>query len=175
VFESLRARHFHYHNHIFMGEPKHITPKLLERLMSKALEQAQLAAEVGEVPVGAVFYHNGEIISAKHNLVETNHDASAHAEMLVIKEASNKLSDWRLNEGILCVTLEPCSMCSGAIRLSRVGTLVFGANDPSLGAVGSLFDICADPRLGPLPRGITGVKQDDCGKILKNFFSKLRS
>jgi tRNA(adenine34) deaminase len=105
----------------------------------------------------------------------TNRDASAHAEMLVIREASSVLGDWRLSESILCVTLEPCTMCSGAIRLSRVGTIVFGAADARLGAVGSLFDICEDPRLGAVPRIIRGVKEKECGQILSDFFAKVRS
>ena len=143
--------------------------------MDKALALAALGASLGEVPVGAVIWHDGKIISAHHNLVETNHDASAHAEMLVMREAADILSDWRLNQTILCVTLEPCTMCSGAIRLSRVGTLIFGAADPRLGAVGSLFDICEDPRLGALPRVIRGIRANECGMLLSEFFTKIRS
>lgn len=143
--------------------------------MNSALKLAAHAASLGEVPVGAVLWHNGKIISSQHNLVETNHDASAHAEILVMREASSILGDWRLNDAILCVTLEPCTMCSGAIRLARVGTVVFGAADPRLGAIGSLFDICEDPRLGAVPRIIRGVKEKECGQILSDFFAKVRS
>jgi len=152
-----------------------ITPELIESLMNSAIELAARAATLGEVPVGAVLWHGNKIIASQHNLVETNRDASAHAEMLVIREASSVLGDWRLSESILCVTLEPCTMCSGAIRLSRVGTIVFGAADARLGAVGSLFDICEDPRLGAVPRIIRGVKEKECGQILSDFFAKVRS
>lgn len=142
--------------------------------MDEALNQARKGASLGEVPVGAVFYHDGKIIAQHHNLVETNKDASAHAEMLVMRDAAKAIGDWRLDQGILCVTLEPCTMCSGAIRLSRVGTIIFGAADPRLGAVGSLFDLCQDPRLGALPRVIRGIKEDLCGEILSSFFSQVR-
>jgi tRNA(adenine34) deaminase len=152
-----------------------ITPELIESLMNSAIELATRAAKLGEVPVGAVLWHSNKIIASQHNLVETNRDASAHAEMLVMREASSVLGDWRLSESILCVTLEPCTMCSGAIRLSRVGTVIFGAADPRLGATGSLYDICEDPRLGAVPRIIRGFKEKECGQILSDFFTKVRS
>ena len=151
-----------------------INPSLVNLLMDTALEQAKRAGSLGEVPVGAAFYHHNNIISSAHNLVETNHDASAHAEILALRQAAKVIGDWRLNEGILCVTLEPCTMCCGAIRLARVGTLIFGASDPNLGAVGSLYNLCEDPRLGQLPRVIHGVKQDQCSTILSEFFSRIR-
>lgn len=151
-----------------------VTPELIDGLMAEALAVARQGASKGEVPVGAVFYHGDRIISAHHNLVETNHDASAHAEMLVMREASHLLGDWRLNQGILCVTLEPCTMCSGAIRLSRVGTLVFGAADPRLGAVGSLYDVCEDRRLGECPRIIREVREVECRELLQDFFAAIR-
>ncbi len=151
-----------------------ISPELLNGLMDQALREAQKAAAIGEVPVGAVFYYEDRVIASAHNLVETNHDASAHAEILVMREAAKVIGDWRLEKGILCVTLEPCTMCGGAIRLSRVGTVVFGARDPRLGAVGSLYDVCQDPRLGALPRVLSGVKERECGDLLSSFFAALR-
>ena len=151
-----------------------ISPDLANALMDQALSEARKAATAGEVPVGAVFYYDGNVIAAGHNLVETNADASAHAEMLVMRDAAQQIGDWRLENGVLCVTLEPCTMCSGAIRLSRVGTIIFGANDPRLGAVGSLFDICQDPRLGALPRVIRGIQEGECASLLSSFFSALR-
>lgn len=151
-----------------------ITPELVDTLMQHALRLAESGGKAGEVPVGAVFYHHDKVISAHHNLVESRHDASAHAEMLVISEASRMIGDWRLNQGILCVTLEPCTMCSGAIRLSRVGTVIFGASDPRLGAVGSLFDICEDSRLGECPRVIRNVREEQCRSLLQDFFHKIR-
>ena len=142
--------------------------------MSRALAQAELAAKLGEVPVGAVIAHQGQIIAEAHNEIETAKSATAHAEMLAIERASKTLGRWRLDDCTLCVTLEPCTMCIGATRLSRVGTLVFGASDSRLGAVGTLYDLAQDPRLGPLPRVIREVESAACGALLKTFFESLR-
>ncbi len=143
---------------------------LLDRLMSAALCEARAAEIAGEVPVGAVIAHKGEIIARAHNRVESDLDCCAHAEILAIRHAALTLNDWRLNDCIICITLEPCSMCIGAIRLARIPLIVFGAADPSMGAVGSLYDLSQDERLGAVPRVITGVKADECGQLVSNFF-----
>jgi tRNA(adenine34) deaminase len=142
--------------------------------MSQALAQAKIGATQGEVPVGAVFYHENQVIASAHNLVETNNDASAHAEVLVIREAAQKLGNWRLESGVLCVTLEPCTMCLGLIRLSRIKNVIFGASDPRLGAMGSLYDLSLDPRLGIPPRVVRGVAEQECVKVLRDFFELRR-
>lgn len=151
------------------------TPEFLEWLMRHALEQARAAESLGEVPVGAVVAVGGEIVARAHNLTESLKDPSAHAELLAIRSATAKAENWRLSDAVLCVTLEPCSMCAGAIKLSRIPLLVFGAPDPKAGAVGSLYDLLADPRSGPAPRVITGVLADECGSILTTFFSRRRA
>ena len=142
--------------------------------MRIALEQAQLAASIGEVPVGAVVARENKIISSAHNRMEADKDASAHAEILAIRAASKELANWRLEDCVLCVTLEPCTMCLGAIKQARIPTVVFGASDPRLGACGSLYDLSIDPRNGPVPRIISGFEQEKCSALLKDFFSKIR-
>ncbi len=144
-------------------------------LMSEALFQAELAFKKGEVPVGAVVAIKDNIIARSHNLVEQEKDPSAHAEILALKEAGKVLGDWRLNEAILCVTLEPCTMCTGAIRQSRIGTVIFGASDPKMGAMGSLYDISQDLRLGEIPRVIRNIKAERCAQVLKDFFNSVRT
>lgn len=152
-----------------------LTPELADTLMLAALAAATSAAELGEVPVGAVLAEpSGKIVSLSYNQMEHS-DASAHAEISVIREASRKLSRWRLEDLILCVTMEPCTMCAGAIRLARIPVVIFGCKDARAGAVGSLYDILADERLGPAPRVISEVRKDECALILKSFFEKRRS
>lgn len=143
--------------------------------MLAALEQAKLAKAKNEVPIGAVIYKDGQIIARSHNLVESNKNVAQHAEVLAITEASKAIGDWRLNDCILCVTIEPCTMCSGAIKLSRISTVIYGAADPSMGAFGSLYDISQDPRPGPVPRVITGVFENECASLVKDFFASKRS
>lgn len=147
----------------------------LTDLMQEALKEAQTAGRKGEVPVGAVIVIGEKIISRAHNLVESLKDVSAHAEMLAIRQASQSIGNWRLSEAVLCVTLEPCPMCIGAIRLARIPTIVFGAHDPRLGAVGSLFDLGSDSRLGSVPRIIQGIEEKACSEILTNFFTSKRA
>lgn len=150
------------------------TAEQVNLLMNEALREAKHAAAAGEVPVGAVISHSGTIIGRGHNLTETQSTVSAHAEMLAINQASQKLGGWRLSECILCVTLEPCTMCLGAIRLARIPTLVFGAGDSRQGAIGSLYDLSQDPRLGDPIRVIRNIKQPECEEILSQFFKRLR-
>ena len=151
-----------------------LTAELLSELMGEALVEARMAERVGEVPVGAVLYHSGTIIARAHNLTEQNHDASCHAELLAMRAGAQKLNNWRLNDSLLVVTLEPCTMCAGAIKLGRVETVVFGAHDPRGGGVGSLYDLLQDPRTGAPPRVISGVRSDECVAVLREFFARKR-
>ena len=142
--------------------------------MRVALEEARKAYKKDEVPVGAVVVHEGRIIGKGHNLVETIQDPSAHAEMLAITAAANTLASWRLDDSILYVTLEPCMMCAGAILLSRVSTVVFGASDPRYGACGSKLQIVDSEALDVRADIIGGVVQEECSSLVKDFFKNLR-
>lgn len=142
--------------------------------MREALEEARQAALVGEVPVGAVVVHRGQVIARAHNRREMDEDPTAHAEILVLREAAEVLGSWRLEECTLYVTLEPCFMCAGAVVNSRVARLVFGATDPKAGAVGSLADVPGDARLNHRPEVLGGVQAEACGSILKEFFALRR-
>ena len=142
--------------------------------MTLALQEAKRAAEIDEVPIGAVVVKDDEVISKAHNLRETLQDATAHAELLAIKEACEVLGTWRLIGCTLYVTLEPCPMCAGAIILSRVDKLVFGAKDPKGGACGSVVNLTADDRFNHRPEVVEGVMAKECGKILKAFFQGKR-
>lgn len=148
--------------------------KFLTYLMQHALEQAKLAFAKGEVPVGAVIAKAGNIIAAAHNEIEKRSDATAHAEILAIQEASKQIGDWRLSETILCVTLEPCPMCAGAIRFSRVGKVVFGALDPARGGFGSVVDLSTGTKLGPTPEIIQGIEAESSALLLRDFFKQAR-
>ncbi|NLL99330.1 MAG: nucleoside deaminase [Tepidanaerobacter sp.] len=142
--------------------------------MTLALQEAKRAAEIDEVPIGAVVVKDDEVISKAHNLRETLQDATAHAELLAIKEACEVLGTWRLIGCTLYVTLEPCPMCAGAIILSRVDKLVFGAKDPKGGACGSVVNLTADDRFNHRPEVVEGVMAKECGEILKAFFQGKR-
>jgi tRNA(adenine34) deaminase len=159
---------------------------LSPRHMARALELAQIAAAIGEVPVGAVIIQDHDpksgkplespqVISEKGNDRELSKNPLGHAELLAIKEASEKLDRWRLSGCTLYVTLEPCLMCSGAIVLSRVDRVVYGATDPKAGAVQSLYQTLTDGRLNHRPEVIGGVMADECSKILKDFFAAKRN
>jgi tRNA(adenine34) deaminase len=150
------------------------TPELLAHLMTEALREAAKAAAFGEVPVGAVIAHKETIIGRGHNTTERDKSVVAHAETHALHQASQAAGDWRLSECILCVTLEPCTMCTGAIRLARIPIVVFGAGDSKQGAMGSLYDLSLDDRLGTPPRVISGILKDECESALKRFFESLR-
>lgn len=150
------------------------SPQFIDYLMSEALSEATRAAHAGEVPVGAVIAHRESIIGRGHNTTEASATVIAHAEINAINEASTALNNWRLSECALCVTLEPCTMCLGAIRLARIPLLIFGAGDSRQGAVGSLYDLSQDTRLGDPPRVITNVRQQQCEHLLASFFKDLR-
>lgn len=142
--------------------------------MKAALEEAEKAAEKLEVPIGAVLVLNGEIIARAHNLRETEQSAVAHAELMVIEEACRKLGTWRLEEATLYVTLEPCPMCSGAIILSRVKRVVYGAADPKGGCAGTFMNLLTDERFNHQSEVTAGVLAEECGEILSAFFRELR-
>ncbi len=142
--------------------------------MTRALELAEAAASRGEVPVGAVLTKDQEIVAEGHNLTVTSNDPTAHAEVVVIREAAQKLGDWRLTGCTLYVTLEPCAMCSGALVLSRVRRLVFGAWDPKAGMVGSLGNLVQDERLNHRIEVTGGTLADASGDLLKAFFQARR-
>ncbi|OIQ63601.1 tRNA-specific adenosine deaminase [mine drainage metagenome] len=145
--------------------------------MRQALSLAAFAASTSaDVPVGAVIIdESGNVIAQAANMREAQHDPTAHAEVLAIRWAAERLGTWRLDKATLVVTLEPCVMCAGAIVLSRLSRVVFGAWDPKAGAAGSVFDVLRDRRLNHRPEVITGVREDECGQILRTFFAERRS
>jgi tRNA(adenine34) deaminase len=145
-----------------------------EQGMMVALREARASAASDEVPIGCIVVHDGIVIGRGRNQVETLQDATAHAEILAIGAASNALQSWRLNECTLYVTLEPCSMCAGAIILARVGRLVFGARDPKAGACGSVLDVIRERRLNHRVEITEGVLAGECGALLKEFFQRKR-
>ena len=146
----------------------------LHAWMGEAIAEAEAAAAHDDVPIGAVVVHDGRVVGRGHNRREVAHDPTAHAEVLALREASATLGRWRLDDCTLVVTLEPCAMCAGATVLARLGTLVFGADDPKAGAVGALWDIPRDPRLNHLVEVVRGVRADECGELLKAFFRARR-
>jgi tRNA(adenine34) deaminase len=140
--------------------------------MLLALDQARLAASHGDVPVGAVVIDQaGDLLAAAGNEREIRRDPTAHAELLALREAARRLRSWRLTGLTLVVTLEPCTMCAGALVLARVARLVFGAFDPKAGAVSSLFDVVRDPRLNHRVEVRGGVLEAECRALLKDFFA----
>jgi tRNA(adenine34) deaminase len=144
------------------------------RFMADAITEAHAAAAHDDVPIGAVLVRGGEVIAAGHNRRELDTDPTAHAEILVLREGARRLRTWRLDDCTLYVTLEPCSMCAGALVLARLATLVFGADDPKAGAVGALWDIPRDPRLNHRVEVVRGVEAQICGGLLRDFFRARR-
>ena len=145
-----------------------------EYYMREALKEAEKARERNEVPIGAVIVVDGEIVSRAHNLRESEQNAIAHAELLAIERACEAIGTWRLEEAVLYVTLEPCPMCSGAILLSRVKRVVYGAPDPKAGCAGTLMNLLADSRFNHQSEVVSGVLQQECGGMLSDFFKDLR-
>ena len=143
-------------------------------LMGLALAEAEQAAAEGEVPIGAVLVFAGEVVAQAHNRRETDHDATAHAEMLVIREACRKLKRWRLTGATLYVTIEPCPMCAGALVMSRVDRLVYGIPDFRAGAVESIFNVVQHPSLNHRLAVTAGVRQDECAAAMQAFFRDRR-
>ena len=146
-----------------------------EDAMRIALEEAALAGAKGDVPVGAVILHNGEVIARRHNEREASNDPTAHAEVLALRDASKLLNSWRLSECTLVVTLEPCVMCAGASQSARIGRLVYGAPNFEAGATASLYNVMSDPRLGHNPPVEHGVLAAESAALLKEFFGSKRS
>lgn len=142
--------------------------------MRLALAEAEKAAEAGETPVGAVIVSSGEILARGHNMRETWQDPTAHAEIIVLRQAAVGLSRWRLDDATLYVTLEPCLMCAGAMVLARIKRLVYGCRDPKAGALGSIYDVVRDGRLNHVFRITPGVLEKECSSLLSGFFEGLR-
>jgi tRNA(adenine34) deaminase len=142
--------------------------------MAIALAEAAAALEHDDVPVGAVVLVEGLVIARRHNERERRNDPTAHAEILALKDAAELVGDWRLGGATLVVTLEPCPMCAGAAVLARLDRLVFGASDPKAGACGSLYNLCADPRLNHEVEVVPGLGADAAGALLRDFFANRR-
>ena len=146
-----------------------------EPVMRQALAEAALAPTHGDVPVGALLLDEaGEVLARAHNDREGSGDPTAHAEVLALRAAAAVRGSWRLSGCTLVVTLEPCTMCAGAIVLSRVARVVYGAVDPKAGAAGSLWDVLRDRRLNSRPEVVSGVLEQECGQVLRAFFSEHR-
>jgi tRNA(adenine34) deaminase len=144
------------------------------RYMDLALDEARQAADHGDVPVGAVVIHDGEVIARGHNRREVDQDPTAHAELLALQGAAKVLGSWRLSGASLYVTLEPCPMCAGALVNARVDHVIYGCADPKAGAVRSFYALCEDPRLNHRVQVTRGVRAEACAELLKDFFAKLR-
>lgn len=142
--------------------------------MQRAIDEAGKAHGKDEVPIGCVIVKDGRIIARGHNLRETAQDPSAHAELIAIRKAARKLGSWRLLDCTLYVTLEPCTMCMGAIILSRIPQVVFGCYDPKGGAAGSLYDLSNDPRLNHRVELVPRIMEQACSSLLSGFFAELR-
>jgi tRNA(adenine34) deaminase len=142
--------------------------------MTVALAEAERAAAEGEVPVGAVVIADGRMVARRHNERESRRDPTAHAEILALRDAAAELGHWRLLDATVVVTLEPCPMCAGALVASRVGSVVFGAADPRAGACGSLYNLCADPRMNHEVTVTPGVRADEAARLLERFFAERR-
>lgn len=145
-----------------------------KRWMAEAISEAGKAEALREVPIGAVIVKDGQIIGRGHNLRETNHDPTAHAEMIAIREASEAIGAWRLLDCTLYVTLEPCPMCAGAIVQSRLKRVVYGTADPKAGCAGTLMNLLQEPRFNHETELTSGVLQQECASLLTSFFRKLR-
>ena len=142
--------------------------------MRLALREAERAPAHGDVPVGAVIVREGEVAASGHNERELRHDPTAHAELLAIREAARALGSWRLLDCVLYVTLEPCAMCAGAIVLSRLPRVIYGASDPKAGAAGSVLDVLAEPRLNHRPEVAAGLLSEESSVLLRDFFGSRR-
>lgn len=146
-----------------------------ERYMGYAIREATRAMEQGEVPVGCVIVHEGQIIAKGHNERETLQDPTAHAEVIAITAAAAHLGSWRLENTQMYVTLEPCPMCAGAIILSRIQSVYFGASDPKGGCCGSLMNLLEDERFNHQPTLHGGLMAEECGGLLQRFFREIRA
>ncbi|MBU3589861.1 tRNA adenosine(34) deaminase TadA [Polynucleobacter sp. 80A-SIGWE] len=148
--------------------------ELDRQFMQQALDQAKLAAAAGEVPVGAVLVRDGQVISTGFNQPITNSDPSAHAEMMALRAAAHNESNYRLPGTTLYVTLEPCTMCAGAMLHARVERVVFGAADPKTGAAGSVLDVFSEKQINHQTQVEGGIMGEECGQVLRDFFKERR-
>ena len=171
------ATHRGFKSHLL----RHMTTPELSRdpaaddgLMRLAIAEAQRAEDHGDVPVGALVVVDGAVIASRHNERERSQDPTAHAEILALRDAAARMGTWRLEAATLVVTLEPCPMCAGALVSARVERVVYGAADPKAGACGTLYNLCADPRLNHETVVTGGVLADECGSLLRAFFSGRR-
>jgi len=146
-----------------------------QRFMDLALAQATLAAEMGEVPVGAVVVHEGEVIAQAHNRREVDADPTAHAELIAMRDAAQKLGDWRLEDCTVYVTLEPCAMCAGLMVNARVSRCVYAATDPRGGFLGTLGDLSSHPVLNHRFEVTTGIRSEEAAEALRSFFRRVRA
>ncbi|WP_337102296.1 tRNA adenosine(34) deaminase TadA [Paenibacillus sp. YIM B09110] len=142
--------------------------------MTEAIAEARKAEQIGEVPIGAIIVRNNEIIGRGYNLRETQNDPTAHAEMVAIRDATERIGAWRLLDCTLYVTLEPCPMCAGAIVQSRVKRVVYGTTDPKAGCAGTLMNLLQEPRFNHETELTSGILQQECASLLTQFFRKLR-
>jgi tRNA(adenine34) deaminase len=146
----------------------------LHKAMGLALDEAQAAVGHGDVPVGAVVLRDGKVVARRHNEREATGDPTAHAEILALRDAAQAAGTWRLEGHTLVVTLEPCPMCAGALLAGRIDRVVFGAVDPKAGACGSLYNLCADPRLNHEIEVVGGLRADESARRLSEFFASRR-
>jgi tRNA(adenine34) deaminase len=149
-------------------------PSSDEEFMRQAVELAEAAGKHGDVPIGAVVVLDSEVIGAAGNERELRGDPTAHAEILALRQASERLGGWRIEGSTIYVTLEPCPMCAGAIVLARVERVAYGASDPKAGAAGSVLDVLSEPALNHNPRVTGGVLAEECAALLSSFFSARR-
>ncbi len=147
----------------------------MNKFMEEALKEAAIAFDLGEVPIGAVIEKDGQIIARGHNMTETLKDPTAHAEMMAIREAAKVLGGWRLLGCNMYVTIEPCSMCAGAMVWSRIDNLYIGAMDPKAGACGSVFQIPCCDKLNHRINVETGIMEEECSRVMREFFVRLRN
>jgi tRNA(adenine34) deaminase len=143
-------------------------------MMRLAIKQAQHGAEQDEVPVGAVVYRGNELLATAHNLRESGNDPTAHAEILALRNAAKTIGSWRLTDCTIAVTLEPCPMCTGALVNARIARLVYGAADPKMGCVDTLYQLCGDSRFNHRVQVVAGIMADECGQLLTTFFEARR-
>lgn len=146
-----------------------------ERFMDLAIEEARKAQQAGEVPVGAVIVSGNVVIARGFNQPISVHDATAHAEIAVIREACSKQANYRLSNATLYCTVEPCLMCAGAMIHARLQRLVFGTSDPKAGAAGALYNVLTDPRLNHRVEVVSGIREETCAALLRDFFAQRRS
>ncbi len=142
--------------------------------MRLALREAERASEHEDVPIGAVVVREGEVVAAAHNERELRQDPTAHAEIIALRAAARSVGSWRILDAVMYVTLEPCTMCAGAIVLARVPRLVYGASDPKAGACGSVLDVLSERRLNHRPEVAGGLVAQECGDLLSEFFASRR-